>query len=140
MKSTMESHVDITRSTMFREACGVVRGQLDGMCAEVEQWMTIFINDLLTKLQRDYFTTLIGGHAEFTAAVPLAEQMLHGQVWPILENADSRFVQFCFPASGEVPAAPPVGSEQEDEDLIARQLENVSESDMQPDMKPEPPL
>lgn len=139
MKSTMESHVETTRDTMFRDACNVVRGQLDGMSAEVAQWLMAFMNDLLTKLQRDYLTTLVGGHAEFTAAVPWDEQMLHGLVWPILEDADSRFARFCFPVSGsEVPAAA-VGSEQEeDEDLIVRQLEDVSESDMQPDMKPDP--
>ncbi|KAG6360022.1 hypothetical protein INS49_011078 [Diaporthe citri] len=137
MKSTMESHVNATRNNMFRAACDVVRGQLDGMCADVEQWMTVFINDLLTKLQRDYLTTLVGEHAEVTAAVPWAEQMLHGQVWPILEDADSRFAQICFPAGGGIPAAP-VGSEQEDEDLIARQLEDVSESDTKPGTKQEP--
>lgn len=132
--------METTRNTMFREACKVVRGQLDGMCADVAQWLMAFMNDLLTKLQRDYLTTLVGGHAEFTAAVPWDEQILHGRVWPILEDADSRFAQsqFCFSASGDVPAAAAVGSEQEDEDLIARQLEDVSESEMQLDAKPDP--
>lgn len=137
MKSTMESHVDTARNTMFRQACDAVKGQLDSMCAELEQQMTFSINDLLNKLQRDYVTTL-GGRVEITAAVPLAEQMLHAQIGAILEDADSRFAQSCFPASDGMPAAP-LGSEQ-DEDLIARQLEDVSESGTKPDIKPEPPL
>lgn len=135
MKSTMESHVDTVRNTMFRQACDAVKGQLDSMCAGLEQQMTFSINDLLTKLQRDYVTTL-GERVQITSAVPLAEQMLHAQIGPILEDADSRFAQSCFPVSGGVPAAP-VGSEQ-DEDLIARQLEDVPESGAKSDIKPEP--
>lgn len=138
MKSTMESHVDTARNTMFRQACDAVEGQLDAMCASIEQWLTGFMNDLLTKLQRDYLATLLGGSGEVIAAIPLAERVLHEQVRPILEDADYRFAQFHFAASGEVPAAAAMGSEQEDEDLIARQLEDMSESDTMPVIKPEP--
>lgn len=135
MKSTMESHVDTKRNTMFRDACCAVQGQLEAMCAVVEAEMTTFVNDLFTKLQRDYLATLVGGRAEVTAVVPLAERMLHEQVRSILDGADSRFAQFGLPASGQVPAAA-VGLEQ-DEDLIAQQLEDRSETDTLPGMKQE---
>lgn len=101
MKSTMESHVDTTRNTMFRQACDAVKGQLDQMCAEIEKHMTASVDNLSTKIHRDYLATLVGEGAE----VPLAERMLHEQVRPILEDAGSRFAQFSFPASGEAPAA-----------------------------------
>lgn len=137
MKSTMESHVDNARSTMFREACNTVKGQLNTMSAGVEQWMTAFTQDLFAKLQRDYLTTLVGGRAEATAALPLVESILYEQVRLLLEGADYRFAQFSFPANGEVPAAA-VDSEHKDEDLIARQLEDESEPDTKPVIKPEP--
>lgn len=131
----MESHVDTKRNTMFRDACDAVQGQLETMCATVQEQMTTFMDDLFTKLQRDYLATLVGGRAEVTAVVPLAERMLHEQARSILEGAESRFAQFGLPASGQVPAAA-VGLEQ-DEDLIAQQLEDRSESGTIPDMKQE---
>lgn len=131
MKSTMEFHVDTTRNTMFTEACDAVQRQLETMCIRVEEWMTAFVHDLFTKLQRDYLATLVGGRSEVTAVIPLAERMLHEQVRTILEGADSRFAQICFTAGA-------AGSEQKDEDLIAQQLEDNSESDTKPGMKPEP--
>lgn len=121
MKSAMESHVATVRNTMFRQACDSVKGQLDSMCAEIEQLLAVFIQDLLAKMERDYLTILAGGCAEASAKFPNAERVLCGQVRPILEDADSRFAEFCFPARNTMSAAA-MGSEQ-DEDLIAQQLQ-----------------
>lgn len=134
MKSTMESHVDTARHTMFRAACDAVKGRLDSISACAEQLMTIITQNLLTNLQRDYHATLVGGPSEVTAAVPLAEQMLHSQVRPILEGADGRFAELCFPpATGGVSAATIGASgQEEDDDLIARQLEDESKLDTKP--------
>ena len=124
MKSTMESHVETVRASMFRQACDSVTAQLDSMCTGIEQLMTASVQDLAVKLQRDYLATLVGGGAEPDAAVPLAERMLHDQVRPILEDADSRFAEFCFPERDVVSAAA-VGSEREEANLIDQQLEDA---------------
>ena len=144
MKSIMETHVDMARNTMFRQACDSVKGQLDSMCAGIEQLLTIFVKDLVTKLQRDYLATLVGRCVEASAEVPLAERMLRGQIRPILDDADSRFAEFCFPAR-RATSATAAGSERE-ESLIAQQLqdvmaqhqEDVSDSGTDTGVKPEP--
>jgi hypothetical protein len=144
MKSIMETHVDMARNTMFRQACDSVKGQLDSMCAGIEQLLTILVKDLVTKLQRDYLATLVGRCVEASGEVPLAERMLRSQIRPILDDADSRFAEFCFPARRETSATV-AGSERE-ESLIAQQLqdvmaqhqEDVSDSGTDAGVKPEP--
>lgn len=135
MKSTMESHVDIARKTMFREACDSVMGQLDTICAGVEQWMTAPAQDLFAKLQRDYLATLVGGRAEATAAIPLFERILCEQIQSIVEDSDSRFAQLSFAATGEVPSDA-VGSK--DKNFVARKPEDDSEPETKPIVKQEP--
>lgn len=136
MKSTMESHVDIARETMFREACDAVKGQLGTLCADVEQWMTAPAQDLFAKLQRDYLATLVGGRAEATADIPLVERILYQQIQPILEDADSRFAQLSFAVTGEVPSDA-VSSRQKDKNCISRQPEDDSEPETEPVVKQE---
>lgn len=119
MKSAMESHVDTARHTMFRSACDEVKRQLDLMCANAENWMRKFMRDnILVKLQRDYSNIIIGGGpAQVAAAVPMAERMMHVTTRPILEDADSRFAQFCYAARGAA-ATGSLGSEKDDEDMV----------------------
>lgn len=111
MKSTMESHVDIARKTMFREACDAVKGQLDTMCADVEQWMAAPAQDLFAKLKRDYLATLLGGRAEATADIPLVERILYQQIQHILEDADSRFAQLSLKNDSEPEMKPVIKRE-----------------------------
>lgn len=105
MKTAMESHVDTTRHTMFRAACDEVKQQLDRMCTNAENWMTMFVRDLLMELQRDYLNTIVGGPAQVAAVVPMAERIMHVKIQSILEDADSRFAQFCYAARGAAATA-----------------------------------
>lgn len=122
MKSTMESHVATVRNTMFRQACDSVKGQLDSMCAEIEQSLVVLIQDLLAKMKRDYLATLAGGYTETSAEVPYAERVLRGHVRPILEDADSRFAEFCFTARNTMSAT--AGGLEQVEDIIAQQQQD----------------
>lgn len=100
MKRIIESHVATARHTMFREACDAVIGQLDAMCASIEQDMSAFVRKFLSTLERDYMTTLIGESPQGLATVPLVERVLRRELRPILEGADSRFAGLRLSASG----------------------------------------
>lgn len=138
MKSIMESHVDIARNTMFREACDAVKGELDAMCTDIGQLTIASLVKLFPKIERDYLTTLVGKDAELLATTPRAERKLRGELRPILEEADSLFAKLCFPVSPsdadrEDGAAV---SEQMADDLTAQQLEaesSVTESSVDPE-------
>lgn len=136
MKTIMESHVGTARNTMFTQACDSVKGQLDTMCAENDQLLTAFVEDLLTKMRRDYLSTLAGGSGGASAETPLAERMLHGQLRPILEDADSRFAEFCSSLRHTMPVSA-AGAGRE-EDSTARQQEDGAGSDTEARVKLEP--
>jgi hypothetical protein len=144
MKFALESHVGTARNTMFRQACDSVKGQLDSMCAGTAQLLTASVQDLVTKLRRDYLAALTGDFSDASAEVPLAERMLRDQLRSILADADSRFAVFCFPARRAMSAT--AEGSQREESFIAQQLQdsmgqrprNVSASAMGSSVKQEP--
>lgn len=131
---------------MFRKACGSVQKQLDSMCTEIEKSLTIFVQDLLSNLRRDYLATLTSGQGctDPSAEIPIADKMLRDQIRPLVDGADSRFAEFCF-LDRRTTSATAEGSER-DESLIAQQLqdgmsqhqEDVPNPGTETKVKPEP--
>ncbi|KAG8163857.1 hypothetical protein KVR01_005775 [Diaporthe batatas] len=115
MKAIMESHVATARNTMFRQACDSVQRQLDSMCVAIEKSLTVFVQDLLAKIRRDYRAILAGRCDEASAEVPLGERVLRDQMRLILDDADYRFAEFRFAASED---------SRSEESLIAQQLQD----------------
>ncbi|KAK3324641.1 hypothetical protein B0T19DRAFT_429037 [Cercophora scortea] len=91
MKDAMARHVETNRATMFREATGVVQGQLEQMCTQIEEAMTIELQDLYARVARDYLAVLVGSDASAMQGLSRAERMLRQEMLPILDRADLYF-------------------------------------------------
>lgn len=63
MKDTMVSHVETSRSTMFRQATDFVQGKLEDMCATVKSQMNDKVREILDSVFHDYMTVIIGESA-----------------------------------------------------------------------------
>lgn len=151
MKASMQSHVETARHTMFEQACNIVKNDLEEMCTDVGKAMMILVDDLFTKLEKDYLAVLIGQDTETQGtAVPWAERMLRGEMRKPLAEADSWFAEvlpseeYDEAASGAPEDTLPQSNadishpelDDTEDDLIAQQLEEDSRVKT-PRVKPE---
>lgn len=58
------SHVETSRSTMFRQATDFVQGKLEDMCITVKSKMEDKTREIVDAVFRDYMTVIIGASAD----------------------------------------------------------------------------
>lgn len=151
MKSTMISHIEEVRHTMFHQACQVVRQDLDRICASSEATMQELAKDLFTRIERDYLSVLVQGD------LPDSEKKLRVSMRKDLAEADVWFTGLpqenvaTFAASAPEPGLvaqsediiPPserVGEHDHEHNNIGQQV-NISHGvpkEMVPDVEPRP--
>jgi len=86
MKSHMASHVDSSRSEMFRESCDEVRNRLLNMCKQVEQSMGLQTDEIFMKMQRDYTEVVSGTQLPQGQMMPKQERKMRSDVAEIIED------------------------------------------------------
>ncbi|KAK3294038.1 uncharacterized protein B0H64DRAFT_361274 [Chaetomium fimeti] len=97
MKNLMLAHVNDHRESMFRVATNVVQEQLEEMCDKIGEQLGVSVEELQTRLARDYLAVLIGVDVSSVGMGPSrVELMLRGEMAPLLRKAD-RFFAELFP-------------------------------------------
>lgn len=101
MKAAMQSHVNMARHTMFRDATEHVQSLLDSMCDDIQQSLVVFLQSLAAKMERDYMTVLVGDGAQAQDGIPTAERLLRDEMRRPLAEADSWFAALSSPGEDE---------------------------------------
>lgn len=102
MKNIMVTHVAGRQRAMFRNATDVVQSRLEDMCQHIRQVMEAHVQNMYTRLSRDYLAVLVGTDAaSMGTRIPRAELMLRAEMAPLLAEVDEEFAELF---TGQVPS------------------------------------
>lgn len=106
MKSAMVSHVEGARHTMFHQACRTVRQDLDKICTTSEAAMHKLIEELYTRMKRDYLSVLVQGNlpeSEKKLRASLRKDLVEADVWfPVAPREGAAYLNTSVSELGKI--------------------------------------
>ena len=91
MKEHMTTHIDRTRSTMFRDSTTKVKQALEALMESVEEEMLAKADEVFLSIKRDYSSALIGSQSATGKALPREQRVVRKEVLEIVNGSEKSF-------------------------------------------------